>query len=369
MATRMPQFGERNIGHLPAAFVQSDSGPRTQTAEDSSGLDAKYGRNLVGTGGLSCISCHTFGPHKSLGIPAMDLTLMPKRLNKDWFHRYLLDPQSLRPGTRMPAFWPEGKSSRQDILNGNTDRQIDAIWAFLSRGKEGGLPPGLVQGKMELVATTEPIIYRHFIQGAGSRGIGVGYPEKANLAFDANELRLALVWQGSFIDAARHRTGRGDGFEGPLGYNIVRLPTGPSFALLDSSADIWPEAAGKKAGYQLHGYALDTNRRPTFRYTFRNFEIEDTPIPMAGELDPFFRRTVVVKAAQPAANLWFRAWTGSRIEEQGNGTFVADNKVKLRFELPASAKPVVRQSAGHAELLIPVQFVGKQATFSEEITW
>ncbi|HMC27116.1 MAG TPA: PA14 domain-containing protein, partial [Verrucomicrobiae bacterium] len=99
MATRMPQFGERNVGHLPMALAQADSGTAAGETADTP-ADAKFGRNLVGTGGFSCISCHTFGPHKSLGIPAMDLTQMAKRLKKNWFHRYLLDPQALRPGTR-----------------------------------------------------------------------------------------------------------------------------------------------------------------------------------------------------------------------------------------------------------------------------
>ena len=47
-----------------------------------------------------------------------------------------------------------------------------------------------------------------------------------NLAFDANELRLAMIWQGGFIDAARHWTDRGAGFEGPLGDNVLQLPAG-----------------------------------------------------------------------------------------------------------------------------------------------
>jgi len=370
MATRMPQFGDRNVGHLPKAFEQADSGPINQAAAgDSSAMDAKFGRNLVGTGGFSCISCHTFGPHKSLGIPAMDLTQMTKRLQKDWFHRYLLDPQSLRPGTRMPTFWPEGKSSRTDILGGNTDRQIDAVWAYLSRGKEGGLPPGLIQGKMELLAATEPLIYRHFIEGAGSRAIGVGYPEKANLAFDANNLRLALIWQGSFIDAALHRTGRGAGFAPPLGYDVVRMPQGSAFARLESVNDKWPEEAGRKAGYQMRGYTLDEKRRPIFRYSFQNLAIEDAPIPVPGEIDPFFRRAVTLKAEQPPDNLWFRAWSGSKVEQQRGGVFLADGKVKLHFELPGGGRPVVRQSVGVTELLVPVPFAGKEARFVEEITW
>ena len=68
----------------------------------------------------------------------------------------------------------------------------------------------------QIVADTEPVIYRNFIEGAGTRAIGVGYPEKVNLAFDANNARLAMIWQGSFIDAQRHSTGRGAG-SGPGG--------------------------------------------------------------------------------------------------------------------------------------------------------
>src|SRR5205814_285979 len=173
MATRMPQFGEANVGALVANFAKADSEVRTEAAveqqpnkPDSSLQEVGYGRKFVGTEGLSCISCHVFAGHKSLGIPAMDLTLMTQRLQKDWFHRYLLDPPSLRPGTRMPSFWPEGKSAFKDLLDGDADRQIDAVWAYLSRGKEAGLPVGLVQGKMELVASNEAVIYRNFIQGA-----------------------------------------------------------------------------------------------------------------------------------------------------------------------------------------------------------
>src|SRR5260370_38705606 len=108
---------------------------------------------------MGCITCHTFAGHKSLGIPAMDLTVMTRRLKRNWFHRYLLDPASLRPGTRMPGFWPEGKSARPDILRGATDRQITAIWALLSNGTEAGLREGLICGRFEPAGSTEAATY------------------------------------------------------------------------------------------------------------------------------------------------------------------------------------------------------------------
>ena len=250
----------------------------------------------------------------------MDLTLMTKRIKRDWFNRYLLEPASLRPGTRMPTFWPGGVAVNRDVLDGNTEGQINALWAYLSRGTEADLPPGLVQGKKEIVTEKEAVIYRNFIAGAGSRAIGVGYPEKANLAFDANEMRLALIWQGSFIDAARHSSGRGEGFEPPLGDRVQRLPAGVPFAVLTDPNAAWPADSARQAGYRMRGYHLDEQRRPAFRYIFKDFEVEDYPVAVGEEVDPFLRRTLTLRTTLRAANLWFRAATGGKIEPGPNGS-------------------------------------------------
>ena len=366
MATRMPGFGPVT-DRLSELLEQADgAGPADAAIEIA---DAKQGRALVGTKGLSCISCHTFAGKASLGIPALDLSLMGRRLKQDWFRRYLLDPSSLRPGTRMPSFWPEGRSSKPDILAGNTDRQVNAIWAYLSRGAEAGLPPGLVQGRMEITATNEAVIYRNFISGAGTRAIGVAYPEQVNLGFDANEQRLALIWQGPFLDAAIHRIGRGEGFAKPLGYNVVSLPAGVPLARLADRTAAWPAAAGPKAGYRMGGYTLDSQQRPTFLYSSADFSVEDQPLPVSGDLESSFRRTIRLTATRPASDLWFRAWVGSTVELQKAGQYLADGKIQLRFTLGGGARPVIRQSGGKTELLVPVTFEGNTAQIIEEIQW
>jgi len=364
MATRMPQFGERNLTPLLSALTASstagsfNSNPGKEP--DISQRDAKLGRRLVGVGGLSCVSCHTFAGHASLGIPAIDLTLMTQRLRFDWFHRYLIDPPALRPGTRMPAFWPGGEAVNKDILNGNTESQIKAIWAYLSEGAKADLPNGLVQGKKEIIAETEPVIYRNFIQGAGPRAIAVGYPEKVNLAFDANATRLAIIWQGAFIDASRHMSGRGEGFEPPLGNNIVKFPEGSAFAILEEKSAQWPAKAGKEAGYRMRGYRLDEKRKPTFLYEFNGIRIEDAIEPVSGEIDASFKRTLHFESPKPVKNLWFRAAAGN-LAEKGNA-YVLDNKVTFKF---TGVTPMVREK----ELLVPIQFDGSTATLVEEIIW
>ena len=50
----------------------------------------------------------------------------------------------------MPESWPGGKSYYPDILNGDTNQQIDSIWQFLEDGDRAAKPKGLVRSKMEL---------------------------------------------------------------------------------------------------------------------------------------------------------------------------------------------------------------------------
>ncbi len=370
MAARMPQFGEANVGHLAALFEKADALADAQPDPDVKSADAaaqaKFGRKLVGVGGTSCVACHVFAGHKSLGVPALDLATVAKRVKWDWFRRYLIDPQALRPGTRMPSFFPNGVAVNRDILGGDAQRQIGALWSYLARGDFGDLPDGLVQGKAEIVATTEAVIYRNFIEGGGSRAIGVGYPEKANLAFDANDLRLAMIWQGPFIDGARHRDGRGAGYEKPLGVNVLQGPPGAPFAVLESESAPWPAAAGKTAGYQFKGYHLDDKQRPAFTYTFNGVKIDDYPVAVPGEIDASIKRTLTFTAEKPVTHLYFRAALADKITGQPGGIYLVGDKAKYKFP---GAKPLIRTSNGKSELLVPIPFDGPTAKLVEEIVW
>jgi mono/diheme cytochrome c family protein len=369
MAARMPQFGARNVLPLAEAFEKADA--RADALPDLNNFAtgasdmAKHGRLLVGTTGLSCISCHTFAGNKSLGVPALDLATVGQRLRWDWFRRYLLDPPSLRPGTRMPPFWPEGKAANQTILKGDTEQQVAAIWWYLARKNYTDLPAGLVQAKLALVASNEAVIYRNFIKGAGSRAIAVAYPEGANLAFDANDICLALIWQGDFIDASRHRTGRGAGSEAPLGHGVIKLPSGAPFAVLDEPEAAWPARAGRGADWQFKGYTLDDRQRPAFRYLFGDVAVEDFPAAVPGTVDAGFRRAITLRAKQPPANLWFRAATG-RLAASPDGAFIVDDTLRLKFP---GATPVIRGKGDKQELLVPVTFKDGQAQLIEEFSW
>ena len=186
----------------------------------------------------------------------------------------------------------------------------------------------------------------------------MGYPEKANLAFDANNQRLALLWQGAFIDTSRHSTDRGVGFEPPLGDHRVQLPDGAPFAVLASADAPWPKESGKAAGYQFLGYTFDDARRPSFRYRFNGITVDDTPVPKAIDVDIILRRSLKFTGTAPAGTVWFRAAEGD-IKANADGSHTVNGKVRMVF---TGGKPVV---VGR-ELRVPVKVPGELV---QEITW
>jgi len=340
MNTRMPKFGTKNLGSLETDLIELDRLSNVEIVQTEDERKVKsHGRFFVGDEALSCIKCHTFGQHKATGIQAIDLTTMTTRLNKDWFHAYMLKPSKFRKGTRMPESWPGGKSFYPDILDGDTPKQIDAIWQFLADGEKAAKPKGLIRSKMELKAVVAPKIYRNFIEGAGARAIGVGYPEQVNVAFDAELCRLALVWQENFIDASRHWTGRGQGFEPPLGENILKLPESVVFA---TSSDPKNWSSENSTRPKFKGYRFDKDRRPVFIYEIGDVTIEDQPVPYMIDDRPLIERRFKISSTSTKRLFFLAAKSGS--SQLKDGKLMIDDRwstTVLNTESKTDLRPIL----------------------------
>ncbi|HVC98058.1 MAG TPA: family 16 glycoside hydrolase [Pirellulales bacterium] len=141
--TRMPCFGHAAVARLADDFIALDraivhegtnDGPTQGPAEPLHRVKAT-GRQLVGDKALACVKCHTFGSHRATGIQAIDLLTMTRRVRRDWFQRYLVNPALYRPGTRMPSGFVNGRGTITAVYDGHPERQIAAIWAYLSDGE------------------------------------------------------------------------------------------------------------------------------------------------------------------------------------------------------------------------------------------
>ena len=249
----------------------------------------------------------------------------------------------------MPASWPNGQVLLPKVLNGDAQTQVHAIWTYLTAGEKAALPVGLLGQPFELIATDEPVIYRNFIAGAGPRAIGIGYPEKVNLAFDANQMRLGLIWHNAFIDASKHWRGRGQGFQQPLGDNVLQLPPGVPFAMLTNVEQPWPQTPARQQGYRFGGYQFNKQRRPTLRYRFTNIQIEDYPFPASAEPFAPLIRQLSFTAKAAAKPMFFRAVTADKIEAFDNNWFQIDDTWRMQIESASDAQAIIRNSRKQME--------------------
>ena len=331
MLTRMPMFGGKKVfGELVDELIAIDklTDPAEVTQTEPEAKIKAHGRFLAGEEALSCIKCHSFGKFQATGIQAIDLTTMTKRLSKDWFQAYMLKPSKFRRGTRMPESWPGGKSFYPDILDGDAPKQIDALWTYLADGEKAPKPKGLVRTKLEIKAVDRPMMYRNFIKGSGARAIGVGYPEQVNIAFDARNCRMAILWQENFIDASRHWTGRGQGFEPPLGENVLPLHDGVVFTT-EAISEKWPTEFSAEQRPQFKGYRFDKLRQPIFNYVVGGVTISDQPIPDVVGDRPLLKRVLRFKSAD-AKTISYLAAVGKSIEINDTTIQVSESyKTKL----------------------------------------
>lgn len=140
LKTRMPKFGTNAVTGLIENLIGLNQRESAKSEALFSESSAGSGLKLAGVQGLGCVTCHDHKETPGIAVPGIDFTRMNARLNYDWFDRYLRAPAELKPGTRMPVFWPDGESALKDIEGGDTTRQIEAIWNYLSQGDKAPDP-------------------------------------------------------------------------------------------------------------------------------------------------------------------------------------------------------------------------------------
>jgi cytochrome c2 len=259
MNTRMPDFGQAQTEALIPWLEEADALAHPP-AIDVSGLlghqRAAPGRQLLGTTGLGCVSCHGLKDRKSPGPPVIRLTHTVARLRPEYFKELLLDPPGTQPGTLMPPLFAGRKAA---------DKEIESIWTYLKEVDSQPLPEGLFSDadyELKPAAAGRPIVLRSFIEGSGTHAIGVGFPQGLNASFDAKNCRWAMVWKGRFLDALSNWQDRAMKPIKPLGTEMKMLP-------------------GDATAREFRGYRLEKNGVPVMLYLENGAPVEDKLEPAA----------------------------------------------------------------------------------------
>ncbi len=330
MHARMPQVAPSATKRLSELFAQSaerargnDYGPQPPVtapagwpgASDAQTLAA--GRAMMDAG---CVQCHQYAGDALPGVVGVDLLGIGDRMRPEWFYRFLCDPGSLKPRTRMPSFFPDGQSQQPDLLGGDRDRQIAAMWGYLKDLAKQPLPAKIEQTRSqdyELRPTDSPILLRTFMPPARTHAIAVGFPQGVHLALDADAIRLAALWRGRFLDAQGTWFVRAAPPAQPLGVDLRTMPPGSDFRLEPSGRlGPVPLPAATQAGSvgiqtPFRGYSLDVAGVPEFRYQFGPFRVYDHFHPLDQPSPAGFQRTITIEVDQNVDTvsdvvLWFR---------------------------------------------------------------
>jgi mono/diheme cytochrome c family protein len=141
---RMPAFKSRGRFLADGMVALHGFPPKTPPPEKVDPEMAKIGQKLIGKdGGFSCVSCHGIGNLKATDVfdsEGINLIWSAERLLPQFYRRWVRNPLSIDPQTKMPVYFDEeGRSPLTEILDGDGEKQITAMWHYLLLGEK--MPP------------------------------------------------------------------------------------------------------------------------------------------------------------------------------------------------------------------------------------
>jgi hypothetical protein len=330
LAVRMPKFNlsDDELQSLMNHFVAQDRIPtRSDIASvhaETSPHVAAAGARLVTSDGFGCMSCHPVGsvlPEKApLNARGPDLSLLDRRIRREWFDRWVRNPSRIVPRMEMPAV----QLPVRGVLNDDLDQQLAAVWRVLNTPGFEPPPPNPVRvlRRSGLPGRSEwGVVGTDVLEDRGRQYIKpllIGLPNRHNFLFDLVTNRVAGWWMG---DAARQYT-RGKSWTwqsggAPSEHLLDKPSEGSELALeiagrrceplvagqFPTEVDEWRHAEGGIVWRQRLRFSPGDGAKPV------TVHVEQTIAPVwPGDGDAWngFRRTIAVRGAPENAKLVFR---------------------------------------------------------------
>ena len=144
LRARMPAFPTRAEG-LAVGLALEHGYPAVSPPDPAPDLAlVPVAKQLVRNTGLNCVSCHNIGKVAAVGVfeaPGINFMRTKERLRRDYYERWLRSPMRVEPETKMPTYFNNENSPLATILDGKSERQMDALWNYILQG-ETIEPPG-----------------------------------------------------------------------------------------------------------------------------------------------------------------------------------------------------------------------------------
>ncbi len=134
LSMRMPAYHSRAEILTKGLAGQHGMAP---SKVDVTNLDAekiKVGKKLVGAnGGFACNICHGVGAIKPLAafeVEGINFDQVAHRLRPGYYHKWMENPQSITPTTKMPRYTTSNKSPFP-VYDKDAEKQFDAVMEYL----------------------------------------------------------------------------------------------------------------------------------------------------------------------------------------------------------------------------------------------
>ena len=340
MTTRMPQFGTAALDGLTELFGKTDElepFDYKPLDKESKPMMRNGAHMLLGDQGLNCIACHNYNGKESPSMKGLDLMTSYQRLQPAWFDQFMRNPAKFREGIIMPSYWPGGQAVQTEILDGNTEEQLRALWYNFSLGRSARDPSGLDVEDPELVVDASVLTYRGRSNVAGYRGIAVGYPGGVNYAFNAETGAFSAIWLGKFVTVGW--TGQGSGNFQPAAAFIQLAEDLP---FLSEPLNPWPlkpertkespvnpdPRYPRQYDYAFGGYSIAEDGIPTLNYRSGEVSIQERTEAIGQGESIMLRRKLSFNTEKPTT-LYMRALTGDIKAISANA--FQNSQLKLQF--------------------------------------
>ena len=365
---RMPRFNlsDEQLQALVDYFVQSDrvpprSGQQLPPATDPLTLHT-VGSRLVTTDGFGCTSCHQLGsvePTKApLNARGPQLTLLAKRVRREWFERFVRNPLRVIPRMEMPSV----QVAVSGILDDDLDTQLAAVWDVLNTPDfEPPLPnpvrtvrhSGFAEREERAVVITD--VVRNGKQ-TYVKPLLIGLPNRNSFLFD---LETAALVQWSVGDVAQERTEGKTWFWTTAGTPVLKTElAGSEFVLLDGKNEFKPEVVGQFVT-EFDEVFHTAGRGLGFRYRLRFNDAAKTTVSVTQtfEVESYetgdVSRRIEVTGLPKSTAIRLQLLSSAAAE----GVTLGENEIRTRFG--SLALPVGRKIEADFSVTAPVEGNGQ----------
>ncbi len=294
LRVRMPKFNlsDEQLQTLVDYFVYSDRVPpqsddQLPPATDPIALHT-VGSRLVTTDGFGCTSCHQLGsvqPTKApLNARGPNLTLLAKRMRREWFERFVRNPLRVIPRMEMPSV----QVAIRGILNDDLDTQLAAVWDVLNTPDfEPPLSDPVRTVRHSGIADREEraVVITDVVRSGKQtyvKPLLIGLPNRNSFLFD---FETAALVQWSVGDVAQERTEGKTWFWTAVGTPLLKTDLSSSeLTVIEGSNQHQPRTVGQFV--TEFDEVFHTERRGIgFRYRLRFDDATVKPISVTQVFD------------------------------------------------------------------------------------